>query len=206
MCQAIPRRHCGEQAALLKRHYRGTPALLAVYVHVCLSNFRTFANFSLRIIQALFGKTPSTRAHEARPDALVERSRRDSYTLERGAGAQSFFSPAGVDKTISLDSAREALLFTYVPVRTHSSRGFGMRPFRHHSSGTIEGGLPALLAVYIICWMHNPDCYGGVRILYRTHDVTEKQHTLPVFCLPHLVLITLCAVRYTWYNTKDHTR
>ena len=61
-----------------------------LYVYVWLSNFRTFANFSLRI-RALFGKTPSTRTREARPDTLVKVSARSVLSGARG-GRSKFFS------------------------------------------------------------------------------------------------------------------
>ena len=66
-------------------------------------------------VRALFGKTASTRTHEARPDTLVEVSARSVHSGARDRRSKFFF-PAGVDKTISLVSIREALFRTYVSV------------------------------------------------------------------------------------------
>ena len=85
-----------------------------IYVYVCLSIFRTFANFSLRTKD--FSAKHQMRGHMKPGRTHWSRSRRDPCTLERVAGAQTFFS-AGVDKTISLVSIREAFFCTYVPLK-----------------------------------------------------------------------------------------
>ena len=66
--------------------------------------------------KALFGKPPNARAYEARLDRLVEVSARSVHSGARGRRSKFFF-PAGVDKTISLVSIREAFFCTYVPLK-----------------------------------------------------------------------------------------
>ena len=86
------------------------------YVYVCLSIFLTFANFSLRT-KHLSAKLPiNYRAHESRPDTLVQVSARSVHSGVRGRRSLCFFS-AWVDKTISPVSIREALFRTYIPLK-----------------------------------------------------------------------------------------
>ena len=61
-----------------------------MYTYVCCQIFVLLAT-SLSV-RSLFGETPRTGTHEARPDTLVQVSARSACTLERVTGARSFFS------------------------------------------------------------------------------------------------------------------
>ena len=56
--------------------------------------------------RALFGKTPSTRTHEARPDTSVEVSAPSVRTPERVAGARNTF----YNRMVAKNSAETDLL------------------------------------------------------------------------------------------------
>ncbi|CAN0575855.1 unnamed protein product, partial [Laminaria digitata] len=98
-----------------------------IYVYVYLSNFRTFSNFSLR--------TSTFRRNTRYPDTVSP-----AGLIGQGLGAiraiwsawraLKVFFPAGVHKTISLVSVREALFCTCtnVPVKC---RKFFARPRAH---------------------------------------------------------------------------
>ena len=84
-----------------------------MYTYVCVN----FSNFcQLFSSYEYFSAKREVLGHGKPGRTHWSRSRRDPCTLERVAGAQSFSFPAGVDRTISLVSVREALLCTYVPV------------------------------------------------------------------------------------------
>ena len=79
-----------------------------IYIYVC-PFFVLLTTFPF--VRALFGETVSTRTRKTGPDTLVEVSARSVHFEARG-GRSIFFSPAGVHKTISLVSVREALCCT----------------------------------------------------------------------------------------------
>ena len=62
-----------------------------MYKYVC-HIFALLPTF--HFVRALFGKTPSTRTREARPDTLVEVSARSVHSGARG-GRSKFFFPGG---------------------------------------------------------------------------------------------------------------
>ena len=107
----LPRRFASNCAYPLYTTWR---SLQCTYL---LSIFRTFANFSLHT-STFRQNTISKCSDTGNPAGHTDwsRSRRDPCTLKRVAGARSFF-PAGVDKTISLVSVREAFFYTYVPLK-----------------------------------------------------------------------------------------
>ena len=84
-----------------------------MYTYVC----QIFVLFlpTFLFVQSTFRQTPNARAHEVRPDTLAEVSARSVHSGARGGRSKVFLS-AGVDKTISLVSIREALFRTYVSV------------------------------------------------------------------------------------------
>ena len=84
-------------------------------MYVCLSNFRTFVNFSIRT-RALFGKTGGTRIHEARPDTLVQVSARSVHSGARDGHSEFFFSIGSGSDDFPVFSTRRLILYACVLV------------------------------------------------------------------------------------------
>ena len=89
------------------------PGILIPGSYVCekLVLFRAYL-----FVRALLSKKSSSRPGKP-VRTRWSRSGRDRCTLGRVAGAQKFFYPADVDKTIFLVLVREALSCTYVPLK-----------------------------------------------------------------------------------------
>ena len=85
----------------------------ALYVYVCLWNFRLFSNLSLRT--SAFSQNPKTTSTWKAAQNLSSRFELDPSAVARVEGAWSFFF-SGVDTTISRVSLHDACFCTYVPV------------------------------------------------------------------------------------------
>ena len=138
-------------------------SFVTTFVYVCLSNLRTSANFSLRT--STFRRNTEYSGIRS-PAGPIGRGLGATRTLWSAWQALNGIFPAGVDRTKSLISAREALFCTYASVNVLCFLPEAPRKLCAHCSGIIY---------------HIPGTRYTTDNMHRSHRSNAAAHT-PCVC------------------------